>query len=179
MRLLFQLMIFLITPILCKSQTTNGEQKNIVGKWIMIKMDIKDGFYFDVSNKDSSYNRFIKIIVESYPNFSDDIEHKTFSKEDSISINSDFDKAFEEFKQLFVEFKNDNIYITNQSGAEGVSTLVTGTYSLDTKNRVLKRIENGKEIKEEKVYYELIDQSLTLRPLEIENSSSIVFKRID
>lgn len=46
-----------MTPIFCKSQTNIGDQKNIVGKWIMIKMDIKDGFYFDVSNKDSSYKK--------------------------------------------------------------------------------------------------------------------------
>ena len=168
-----------MTPILCKSQVSDGDQKTILGKWIMIKMEIKDGFYFDISNKDSSYNRFIKVIVESNPNFSNDKEHKTLSKEDSISIKSDFETAFEEFKQLFVEFKNDNIYITNQSGGPGVLTLVTGTFSLDTKNRILKRITNGQKVKEES-YYELLDQLLTLRPMEIENSSSrIVFKRVE
>ena len=167
-----------MTPFLCKSQTSEGDQKAILGKWKMVKMEIKDGFYFDVSNKDSSYDRFIKVVVESYPNFSNAKEHKTLTKEDSISIKSDFEKAFEEFKQLFVEFKIDNIYITNQSGAEGVSNLVTGTFSLDTKSRILNRFQNGKKIDE--VYYEIDDQLLILRHMEIEKSSStIVFKRTE
>ena len=165
-----------MTPFLDKSQTSDDDQKTIVGKWKMIKMEVKDGFCFDVSNKDSSFERFLKVVVDSLPCFSNAKVPKTLTEEDYISIKSDFEKAFNQFQQLYIEFKSDNAFITNQSRCKDISTLVNGTFSIDTKNRTLSRFENGQ--KTEDVYYELLDKLLTLRHKE-NSSSTIVLEKTE
>ena len=75
-----------------------------------------------------------------------------------------------------IEFKSDNAFITNQSRCKDISTLVNGTFSIDTKNRTLSRFENGQ--KTEDVYYELLDKLLTLRHKE-NSSSTIVLEKTE
>ncbi|MBC7936467.1 MAG: hypothetical protein H7Y86_14050 [Rhizobacter sp.] len=90
--------------------------QDMYGKWTMIKMGIKNGFYFDVSDPDSSFERFSALVIQNRSAYLNSAEMKTVSKADSLAIKTDFDKAYGQFIRRFIEFKKDKSYLTNQNG---------------------------------------------------------------
>jgi hypothetical protein len=166
-RNIYLLLIF-VCPIFANAQSQHEDEIAILGKWKMIKMEIKDGMYFDINNRDSSFKRFSEVIAKS--------QQELPALEGATWLQEAFDKAFEEFKQLFVEFQAAHRYTSNQSSTEGALIVVSGTYSLNIKTQTLTRFEKGNKIDE--VLYVLKDDLLILRPVKSENMQSmIVYKK--
>lgn len=165
-----QLFLLFILSIMNVTQSNNTNQHAILGKWKMIKMDIPGGIYFDVSDHDSSYTRFKEVNISSRRELLG--KDKPLREEDSAQIKIAFEQAFEEFRQLFVEFKMDNKYIANQSGEAGKLILVTGSFSLDTVRHRITMAEAGQPAKE--YHYVLSGPRLFLQSVELGNPLAFI-----
>ena len=175
MALISNIVILCMAASFSLTQPVPVPPQDFLGKWQMIKMDIKDGLYFDVANPDSSFKRFRQLILDSRAAVTYNGAGSVLSKEDSLSIKTDFDAAFGQFRQLFIEFKDDSRYLTNQNGTDDITKIVEGIYFFDKTKRTIRLTQTDMPARE--MLYELKNNVLTFRLADNKALSAISFRK--
>ena len=111
-----------------KAQSTKS---NIIGKWKLTRIAFPSGLSFDTDSLTSSYKQFFnKQKQEAYKG--------KITENDSLFIQYQFEKAVNDVSKMFIEFRNNNVYVTNHyEKGELTDKAESGKYNYNSANKTI------------------------------------------
>ena len=122
------LLICLLTLIEVEGQQTNN---NLIGKWKLTSITFSGGITFDKDSLTSSYKQFFQKQKQQ-------VYKGKISENDSLFIQYQFEKAVNDVSKMFIQFKKNNIYVTNHyDNGELTDKTESGRYNYNKSTRTI------------------------------------------